>query len=84
MTRTISSTKRPRRLRHGEWIDPTRGRVALRLVTDDWFDSRHSVKRTTREADRAAWKSHIEHGSDPGWSSSTCQRATGPCGAGRH
>jgi len=49
-----------RRLRLGEWIDPKRGRVPLRSVADDWFESRHSVKRKTREADRAAWKSHIE------------------------
>jgi integrase len=49
-----------RRLRLGEWIDPKRGRVPLRDVADDWFESRHSVKRKTREADRAAWNSHIE------------------------
>jgi integrase len=49
-----------RRLRLGEWIDPKRGRVPLRSVADDWFESRHSVKRKTREADRAAWNSHIE------------------------
>jgi integrase len=49
-----------RRLRLGEWIDPKRGRVSLRSVAVGWFESRHSVKRKTREADRAAWKSHIE------------------------
>jgi integrase len=49
-----------RRLRLGEWIDPRRGRVPLRLVADTWFATRHSVKRKTREADRAAWTSHIE------------------------
>ena len=49
-----------RRLRLGEWIDPKRGRVPLRSVADGWFESRHSVKRKTQEADRAAWRSHIE------------------------
>ena len=49
-----------RRLRLGEWIDPKRGRVPLRGLAEDWFESRHSVKRKTREADRAAWTSHIE------------------------
>jgi integrase len=48
-----------RRLRLGEWIDPRRGRVPLSRVADDWFESRHSVKRKTMEADRAAWRSHI-------------------------
>jgi integrase len=56
----VWEAEQKRRLRLGEWIDPKRGRVPLRLVADDWFESRHSVKRKTREADRAAWKSHIE------------------------
>lgn len=49
-----------RRLRLGEWIDPKRGRVALSAVAELWFESRHSVKRKTREADRAAWRYNIE------------------------
>jgi integrase len=49
-----------RRLMLGEWIDPRRGRVPLRQVADAWFATRHSVKRKTREADQAAWTSHIE------------------------
>jgi integrase len=49
-----------RRLRLGEWIDPKRGRVPLRLVSDQWFEARGTVKRKTQEADRAAWRSHIE------------------------
>jgi hypothetical protein len=56
----VWEAEQKRRLRLGEWIDPKRGRVSLRLVADDWFESRHLVKRKTREADRAAWKSHIE------------------------
>jgi hypothetical protein len=54
----VWEAEQKRRLRLGEWIDPKRGRVPLRLVADDWFESRHSVKRKTREADRAAWKRH--------------------------
>lgn len=50
-----------RRLLLGEWIDPRRGRVPLRLVAETWFASRHSVKRKTREADHAAWTGHIEY-----------------------
>jgi integrase len=49
-----------RRLRLGEWTDPKRGRVPLSLVADSWFESRHAVKRKTREADRAAWRYNIE------------------------
>lgn len=49
-----------RRLRLGEWTDPRRGRVALSTIADQWFDSRHSVKRKTRESDRGAWRLHIE------------------------
>ncbi|WP_167880352.1 tyrosine-type recombinase/integrase [Nocardioides guangzhouensis] len=56
----IWEQEQTRRLRLGEWIDPRRGRVPLRTVADDWFASRHSVKRKTREADRAAWGSRIE------------------------
>jgi hypothetical protein len=49
-----------RRLRLGEWIDPRRGRVPLSVMAEMWFESRHSVKRKTREADRAAWRHAIE------------------------
>lgn len=49
-----------RRLRLGEWIDPRRGRVALAVVAELWFESRHSVKRKTQEADQAGWQHHIE------------------------
>ncbi len=37
----------------------TPGAGALGLVADSWFATRHSVKRKTREADRAAWTSQI-------------------------
>jgi integrase len=49
-----------RRLRLGEWTDPKRGRVALSTLAEQWFDSRNSVKRKTRESDRRAWVLHIE------------------------
>ncbi|MGH3365665.1 MAG: phage integrase central domain-containing protein [Nocardioidaceae bacterium] len=49
-----------RKLRRGEWIDPKRGRVPLSAVADDWLISRSSVKRRTREADRADWRLHVE------------------------
>ena len=49
-----------RRLRLGEWTDPKRGRVALSTLAEQWFDSRNSVKRKTRESDRNAWTLHIE------------------------
>jgi integrase len=56
----VWEAEQTRRLRLGEWIDPKRGRVPLTQVAEDWFKTRHSVKRKTREADRAAWRSHIE------------------------
>lgn len=49
-----------RKLRVGEWFDPRRGRVALDVVAEDWFESRASLKRNTRIADRVAWEQHIK------------------------
>jgi integrase len=49
-----------RRLRLGEWIDPRRGQVPLSLVAADWMGSRSSVKRRTRESDKAAWRNYIQ------------------------
>lgn len=49
-----------RKLRLGDWIDPMRGRVPLSAVAHDWLMSRSSVKRRTREADRADWRKHVE------------------------
>ena len=56
----VWEAEQTRRLRLGEWIDPKRGRVALSEVAADWFEARGSVKRKTQEADRAAWKYHVE------------------------
>jgi len=49
-----------RRLRLGEWVDPHRGRVPLSAVAADWLSSRSSVKRRTRESDKAAWRNYIQ------------------------
>jgi integrase len=49
-----------RDLRTGEWIDPRRGRVALREVAEGWLDSRNAVKRRSRESDEANWRLHVE------------------------
>ena len=49
-----------RRLRLGGWIDPKRGRAPLSSVAAQWLESRQSVKRRTLEADRAAFRLHIE------------------------
>lgn len=49
-----------RKLRRGEWIDPKRGQVPLSAVAVDWLESRSSMKRRTREADKADWRLHIE------------------------
>lgn len=49
-----------RRLRLGEWIDPTRGRVPLSAVATDWLQARRSLKRRTREADESDWRLHIK------------------------
>jgi integrase len=49
-----------RDLRTGEWIDPRRGRVALREVAEAWLDSRNAVKRRSRESDEANWRLHVE------------------------
>jgi integrase len=49
-----------RRLVIGEWIDPRRGRVPLSTVAEDWLRARQSVKRSTREADAAIWRLHVE------------------------
>ncbi len=48
-----------RKLRVGEWFDPRRGRVALSVIAEDWFESRASMKRNTRIADQVAWRQHI-------------------------
>jgi integrase len=48
------------RLRSGEWVDPRRGRVTLDSFVEDWFTSRETLKRKTREADRSAWENHIK------------------------
>jgi integrase len=48
-----------RKLRHGEWIDPKRGRAPLSAVATEWLGSRQSKKRRTYEADEADWRLHV-------------------------
>ena len=48
-----------RRLRHGEWFDPRRGRVPLKVVAEEWLASRRTVKRRTAETDEASWRLHV-------------------------
>ena len=48
-----------RRLRHGEWFDPRRGRVPLRVIAEEWLASRRTVKRRTAETDAATWRLHV-------------------------
>ena len=49
-----------RRLRAGEWIDPRRGRIALRDLYPAWRESRSSMKAKTQAADESAYRNHIE------------------------
>ena len=48
-----------RMLRHGEWIDPRRGKVTLAVVAEGWFLTRGGVKRRTRETDMLTWTNYI-------------------------
>lgn len=49
-----------RRLRIGEWVDPRRGSVPLRMVAQGWLETRGSVKRRTRETDAAMWRLYTD------------------------
>src|SRR4051812_15166567 len=48
-----------RQLRHGDWHDPRRGRVALSALANQWLRSRSSVKRRTLETDEGNWRRYI-------------------------
>lgn len=49
-----------RRLRRGEWVDPKRGKVPLRVVGDAWLASRSTQKQRTQDTDRGNWRRYIE------------------------
>ena len=48
------------RLRHGDWIDPRRGRVSMFVVAEAWLLTRDGVKRRTRETDALTWARYIQ------------------------
>ncbi len=49
-----------RRLRRGEWVDPRRGMVPLRVVAEAWLQSRSTQKQRTQDTDRGNWRRYIE------------------------
>ena len=49
-----------RRLRRGEWVDPRRGMVAVRVVAEAWLRSRSTQKQRTQDTDRGNWRRYIE------------------------
>ena len=43
----------------GEWVDPTRSRVVLKTVCEEWYRAQLQIKPTTRSGYRFALDKHV-------------------------